>query len=43
MARQYMKVSIRGVGGGRMSVKRPSAPRFAANRSRKISNGKRKA
>lgn len=41
MARQYVKV--RGVGGGRAGTKRPSAPRFAANRSRKISNGKRKA
>lgn len=43
MARQYAKLSVRGIGGGRMSVKRPSTPRFAANRSRKISNGKRKA
>lgn len=40
MARQYMKVSIRGVGGGRMSARRPSAPRLAM---RRVSNGKRKA
>jgi len=40
MAKQYMKVSIRGVGGGRMKTKRPNAPRFAA---RRVSNGKRKA
>ena len=38
MARQYMKV--RGVGGGRMSARRPSTPRFAV---RKVNNGKRKA
>lgn len=40
MARQYMKVSVRGVGGGRAKTKRPSAPRFAV---RRVSNGKRKA
>lgn len=38
MARQYMKV--RGVGGGRMSAKRPIAPKVAV---RRVSNGKRKA
>ena len=38
MARQYVKV--RGVGGGRMSARRPSAPKIAA---RRVSNGKRKA
>lgn len=40
MARQRMKFSVRGVGGGRMSVRRPSAPRLA---TRRVSNGKRKA
>ena len=38
MARQYVKV--RGVGGGRMSARRPSASRLA---TRRVSNGKRKA
>lgn len=41
MVRQYVRV--RGVGGGRAGTKRPSAPRVAINRARKISNGKRKA
>lgn len=40
MARQRMKFSVRGVGGGRMSARRPSAPRLAM---RRVSNGKRKA
>lgn len=40
MARQYAKLSVRGVGGGRMSTKRPVAPKLAAGR---VSNGKRKA
>ena len=38
MARQYVKV--RGVGGGRMSTIRPSAPRLAVRRA---PNGKSKA
>ena len=38
MAKQYVKV--RGVGGGRMSTKTPSAPKLAV---RKVNNGKRKA
>jgi hypothetical protein len=38
MARQYVKV--RGVGGGHMSVRKPSAPKIAV---RRVSNGKRKA
>ena len=38
MARQYVKV--RGVGGGRMSAKKPIAPKLAV---RKTNNGKRKA
>ena len=38
MARQYVKV--RGVGGGRMRTKQPSAPRLAVRRT---TNGKRKA
>lgn len=40
MARQYARLSVRGVGGGRMSARRPSAPRLA---TRRMSNGKRKA
>ena len=40
MARQYAKLSVRGVGGGRMSTKHPSAPKIA---TRRVSNGKRKA
>lgn len=40
MARQYARISVRGVGGGRMSARRPSAPRLAM---RRVSNGKRKA
>lgn len=40
MARQYAKLSVRGVGGGHMSARRPSAPKLAV---RRISNGKRKA
>ena len=38
MASQYVKV--RGVGGGRMTTRKPSAPKLAV---RKINNGKRKA
>lgn len=38
MARQYVKV--RGVGGGRVSTRKPSAPKLAV---RRVSNGKRKA
>lgn len=40
MARQYAKLSVRGVGGGHVSTRRPSAPKLAA---RRVSNGKRKA
>lgn len=40
MARQYAKLSVRGVGGGRMKTKKPSTARFAV---RRVSNGKRKA
>ena len=40
MARQYAKLSVRGVGGGHIKTKKPSAPRLAA---RRVSNGKRKA
>lgn len=43
MARQSIKFTVRGVGGGRAGTKRPSAPRIAINRVRKTSNGKRKA
>ena len=41
MARQYARLSVRGVGGGRMKTKKPSSPRFAMRRV--SSNGKRKA
>lgn len=43
MARQYVKV--RGVGGGRMSARIPSAPRIASlgNGRVRVVNGKRKA
>lgn len=49
MARQHMRFSVRGVGGGRANVRRPSAsvsaPRLASiGRGRvRIKNGKRKA
>lgn len=45
MARQYARVTVRGVGGGRMSARRPSAPRIASlgNGRVRVVNGKRKA
>lgn len=45
MARQYARVTVRGVGGGRMSARRPSAPRIASlgNGRVRVANGKRKA
>ena len=45
MARQSIKFSVRGVGGGRAGTRRPSAPRIASlgNGRVRVVNGKRKA
>lgn len=44
MARQYMKVVVRGVGGGRGGTRRPSGPRVVSlGNGRVRANGRGKA
>lgn len=44
MASQYMKVTVRGVGGGRAGARKPNAPRIVFQKPKiRIVSGNRKA
>ncbi len=44
MASQYMKVTVRGVGGGRAGARKPNAPRIVFQKPKiRIVSGKNKA